>query len=505
MAASSIQNPAAAEPKIAKKKKAKVARTESPAPSASAVASDKATSVAPQDAVDESEPAYLRELSKNIRNVNKKLTNASKTDSLIAEHKDKSLEELVSLKIINPDQKAQVLKKPALSAQLAQLEEQYSQFKKLDADYRQRIVSDKADVTKTLTEKLEKEKTEAVAAATAAAKAEAEQKLYDSLLAVSQFLRLAATRRADDQNAQLDENLALEGILLQVYAGDDTGVSTMVKLVNGADEAAKSVTNETLQTTFAQVKAAAAAAAPSNAVEEVVEEAPEAAKVESDPTLTHASLTEIEAGDDKPLVNGSTEPEAEAAHANGIHNTEVADDAANAAGESQWDTNNASKDLALSQEWVEVPRDPAETETGLTATPAAPANTQSWADEQPDTPPPVPATTASAAPAAAAAVPEANDGFHQVQRHNRARSERDNWRGGRGGGFRGRGGRGGAGGEGRGGQRGGEGRPHGHGGHGGHGGRGGRGRGGNGNGANGGNPNANGNGGHRGPRRNEEQ
>ena len=155
----------------------------------------------------------------------------------------------MSLKIINADQTAQHLKKPALAAQLAQLEEQYSQFKKLDADYRQRIANDKAEVAKTLTEKLEKDKTEAVSAATAAATAEGEQKLHDSLLALSQFLRLAATRRADDQNAQLDENLALEGILLQVYAGDETGVATMLKLVNGVDEAAKSVTNETLQTT----------------------------------------------------------------------------------------------------------------------------------------------------------------------------------------------------------------------------------------------------------------
>ncbi|EPE05307.1 hypothetical protein F503_03912 [Ophiostoma piceae UAMH 11346] len=380
MAASSIQNPAAAtEPKVAKKKKAKVARTESPAPSASAAApSEKAVSVAPQDANgdDSNEPAYLRELSKNIRNVNKKLTNASKTDSLIAENKDKSLEELVSLKIINPDQKAQHLKKPALAAQLAQLEEQYNQFKKLDADYRQRIAHDKAEVTKTLTEKLEKDKAEAVSAATAAATAEGEQKLHDSLLALSQFLRLAATRRADDQNAQLDENLALEGVLLQVYAGDETGVATMLKLVNGADEAAKSVTNESLQTTFAQVKAAAAAAAPSNSVEEVAEEtAPEAAKVESDPTVANASLTEIEAGDDTPLANGES-TEAEAAHTNGITNSGVADDAANAAGENQWDT-NGNKDLSMSQEWVEVPRDPTETDTGLTATPAAPANTQS--------------------------------------------------------------------------------------------------------------------------------
>ncbi|CAK7202248.1 hypothetical protein SEUCBS139899_004970 [Sporothrix eucalyptigena] len=480
MAASSVQNPAAAvDAKAGKKKKVKAGRTESPAPTA---ASEKAASVAPNDANGEEsgEPAYLRELSKNIRNANKKLTNASKTDGLIAEHKDKTLDELVTLKIINADQKAQVLKKPSIQAQLAQFEEQYNQFKKLDTDYRNRLVSDKAEVTKTLNDKFEKEKAEAVRVATETATAAAEKNLHDSLLTLSQFLRLAAARRADDQNQQLDENLALEGVLLQVYSGDENGVSTMLKLVQGAEETTKGVANEPLQTTFAQVKAAAAANAGATFQSEASEEAsPESpVQVESDPTLVHASLTEIEAGTDTPLVeaaaltNGhAAEAQSTDAAASNIANADVGDEAANTAGESQWDTGNGAKDLSMSQEWVQVPRDLAETETGLTATTAAPSNTQSWADEQPDPP-------AAAAPVATpnAAAADPNDGFHQVQRHNRGRSERDGFRG-RGGGFRGRG-------------RGGDGRGRG---------RGGRGRGGGENGGNGGNG-----GFHRGPRRNEE-
>ena len=65
---------------------------------------------------------------------------------------------------------------------------------------------------------------------------------------------------------------------------------------------------------------------------------------------------------------------------NGLSNAHVSDEAANRVGESHWDTGN---DLSISQEWVDVtvPRDPTETETGLAATPAAPANTQSWADD----------------------------------------------------------------------------------------------------------------------------
>lgn len=40
----------------------------------------------------------------------------------------------------------------------------------------------------------------------------------------------------------------------------------------------------------------------------------------------------------------------------------------------------------MSQEWVDVkvPRDPVETDEGPAATPAAPANTQSWADDHPE-------------------------------------------------------------------------------------------------------------------------
>ncbi len=155
----------------------------------------------------------------------------------------------MTLKIINADQKAQHLKKPAIQSQLTQLEEQANQLKKIDSDYRQRLVTEKAEVTKALTEKFAKEKAEALSAAAEAATADAEKTLHDGLLTLSQFLRLAAARRADDQNAQLDENLALEGVLLQVYAGDESGVATMLKLVEGSDEVTKSVTDEALETT----------------------------------------------------------------------------------------------------------------------------------------------------------------------------------------------------------------------------------------------------------------
>jgi hypothetical protein len=56
----------------------------------------------------------------------------------------------------------------------------------------------------------------------------------------------------------------------------------------------------------------------------------------------------------------------------------------NAAAEAQWDATN---DLSSSQEgWVNVSKDAAQPDTGITATPAVPSNGQSWADDQPDSP-----------------------------------------------------------------------------------------------------------------------
>lgn len=172
-------------------------------------------------------------------------TNTAKIDAIIAEHNGKSLDELVAAKIINADQKASHLKKPALQAQLFQLEEQLAQHKKIDQEHRARL----AEQEKTLTEKFEKEKADIVAELTEKADAEAKKSLHDNLLILSQFLRLAAARRAEDVDSSADENMALEGVLLHIYSGDENAVSTMLKLVQGADEQTRSTTGETLQTT----------------------------------------------------------------------------------------------------------------------------------------------------------------------------------------------------------------------------------------------------------------
>lgn len=155
----------------------------------------------------------------------------------------------------------------------------------------------------------------------------------------------------------------------------------------------------------------------------------------TDPTIAHAGLTEIDA-EAETMANGEshhvdtpTVPEA----------SNIDAGAANAAAGTNWDVSAEQGADGL----VEVPRDPAETETGVAATPAAIAGTRNWADDVPTEP--------TSAPAASVAEPKANGGdeFHEVHhgRGGRGRSgsqseHRGGYRGGRG--FRGdRGGEGG--------------------------------------------------------------
>ncbi|KAI1269413.1 hypothetical protein F5Y18DRAFT_422363 [Xylariaceae sp. FL1019] len=440
MPSSAIKNPSA-KAESSKKKKTKAPRTESPAPSASP-APEKAASVSGAEGADDESP-YIQELKKNIRNINKKILNASKTDPVIEQNPGKTLDELVAAKLINADQRAQRLKKPQLEAQLAQIEEQLVQFKKVDDEYRARSAEEKAFLESTLSESHAKDKADAISALTEQAANNAKQSLKDSLLVLSQFLRLAATRRSEDADAGLDENMALEGVLLNVYSGDENAVSTMMKLIEGSDEATRSVNGDALQTTFGQVKAAAVDYVSSFTATEPAPEASDdavesTAPVESDPTIVHAGLTEIDTtGATAPMTNGHGESSPQSAFPT---NADVTDNAANAAGENEWDTNNTMSASITQEDWVQVPRDPTETETGVTATPAAPSNVQSWADEQPDS---VPQASTPA---------EANDGFHQVHRNRPRGHEREgsfrgrgrgDYRGGHRGGFHeGRGGRG---------------------------------------------------------------
>lgn len=97
--------------------------------------------------------------------------------------------------------------------------------------------------------------------------------------------------------------------------------------------------------------------------------------------MIHASLTEL---NDAPLSNGQHIEEVAAAPTT-VQQSEIGD--GNAVAEANWDP--SANEMSASQEWVNVtPRDATETDTGVAATFAAPAQTQSWADETSITPPP---------------------------------------------------------------------------------------------------------------------
>lgn len=435
MAASATQNPPVkSESKSAKKKKSKAVETE---------ASTAVQEVTPSNGAPESnsgdgvyESPYIKELYKSIRSVNKKITSASRVDNVIAENAGMTLDELVAARKINADQKAQVLKKPQLQASLAQLEEQIAQYKKFDQEYKTKAQAEKADLEKTFNERANKELEEAIAATRAEAEAASVELLHQNLLTLTKFLQLAAIRRSEEDKTDLEDSKALEGLLTEVYSGNDNAVSHMLKLMKGSTDTLKSPAGEELSVTYADIVKMIAEMPTAPLVEpelqeesqEPVTEAPTAEPtdeypIQSDPTIVNAGLTELDAPGASAMTNGH----APSFETQGIPaNAGIGDGAANAAAEANWDP---STEMSASQEWVEVPRDATETDTGTTATPAAPSNIQSWADEQPDSPG---ENTAAAPP---------NDGFQEIQR-NRGGQNRGNYRGGRGGrgdGYRGRG------------------------------------------------------------------
>ncbi|KAH6642670.1 hypothetical protein C7974DRAFT_351494 [Boeremia exigua] len=419
---SKLQNLVTGESKSARKKKAKQESSATAVPAAT----EKTASEAGAGGSDplgningDSENAYIKELQKNIRNINKKLNATQKVDSIIAEHPGVSLDELASSRKINADQKAQALRKPKLQAELAQLEEQVTQYKKFDQEYQEKHAREKELLQKSHSGELEALR-ETIKAETAIE----QKKLFrEKILTLSRFLRAAAARRQlEDDDSELTK--AFEGALLQVYGGDAVAVSAAEKLIEGAEDGVPSTEGVLLSTTYSQVKQAALEEAPFAAeeawVDDVAQAQPtapegEATEAVSDPTLTHAGLTELDAG---AATVGGAEAEQSAAPAA----ASIEPEAANAAATAQWDKQTAGQDEPLSEPFEIIPRDPAETETPHQTAPVT--STQSWAD---DTPEPI------------AAQPPANDGFSEVQ-HNRGGRGRGGQHQGEGrGGYRGRG------------------------------------------------------------------
>ncbi|KZF20626.1 hypothetical protein L228DRAFT_269927 [Xylona heveae TC161] len=452
MSAEALANPLTrAESKSSRKKKTKTTTASenvSSAASTTPTAEQPATPISAEPTVngqEGEENPYLRELFKNIRNVNKKLNATQKVDSIIAENPDISLDELVATRKINNDQKTQALKKPALQASLAQLEEQVSHYKKFDQEYQTRMATEKALLESTH----KKEMGELKDAIRAEAKAEAEKDDKERLLVFSKFLRAAAAKR-QFIDEETEESKAFEGVLLLVYGGDASAVASIERLIDGTADQVTATDGTLLNYTFQQVKQASLEYAPFAAEEAWAEgvaqsepapladasiEAPQISAsqpIGTDPTTAHAGLTEITAGEGAISANAEIE---------GSHipiQTTIDETAANAAADSHWDTKLSASAESGPDGWVQVPRDPAETETGTDATPAANHGQQSWADDHPAQNVPnvvQPSGTGST---------NGSDGFHEVH-HGRGGRGRGGFqgesRGGRGrGGFRGEGG-----------------------------------------------------------------
>ncbi|KAI4119845.1 MAG: hypothetical protein LQ345_000312 [Seirophora villosa] len=410
--------PTSQESKTAKKKKAKAgaaAKETAVQPTVEADVSKSSVDLSTNGADASYESPYMKELYKSIRNVKKKLNATQKVDSIIAENPNQTLEELLAARKINQDQKTQAQKKPALQASLAQLEEQVAQYKQFDEDYQKRLATEKAALETSHKEELDKVKDAAISAA----KAESAKEAKDNLLVLSKFLRAAAAKRQGGDEAS-PENRAFEGALLLVYGGEAGAVAAMESLIVGSDDKVPTVDQVPSEYTYKQVRDLAFEYAPYAAEEAWAEDVaqsepapppaeesnPTGTEVGTDPTVAHAGLTELDTTDE-PTTNGvihhvdtPTVPEA----------SNIDAGAANAAAsDPNWEAKLSASAESGPEGWVEVARDPAETDTGTAATPAGMTSTQSWAEDVPADPQWNSAPT-EATPGASAG----SDGFNEV-------------------------------------------------------------------------------------------
>lgn len=326
---------------------------------------------------------------------------------MVADNPGVSLDELVARKKINADQKAQILKKPALQAELARFEEQVLHYRKFGKDYEEKFAKERSALEESHAEALAKAKLEAADEATETAL----KRFDDDLLVLSQFLHAAAAKRQDDEVDPV-EKAAFEGVLLLVYQGNDAALTAFKDIAAGSDKKVLNTEGDQLEFTFAQVKQISMNDAPPPTIIDEPTTASSAADTSvpepaTDPTIANAGMTELEDG----TAYQKTEAPAEAESMAPPQQSSITAEAANAVAERSWDPQaSMTSDSPSGEGWVEVPRDPAETETGLAATPAAMHNSTSWAEEV-------------NADAAAEGKPTAeNDGFEQVVHHqNRGR------------------------------------------------------------------------------------
>lgn len=240
MAAAAVENPVPvnAESKSARKKKAKAEAANGNSHSAAAVPEETSKDSSTMADVDAStDHPYLKELQKQVRNVNKKLSAMHKLDAILAENPGVSLDDLVAQRKINNDQRAAAQKKPQLQAQLADLEERQEHYRKFDSEYQAKFSKQREELTAQHQQELEKVRRDMQAAGNSTTATELRQKL----LVFSQFLRAAAAKRMIEEDAATDESRAFEGALLLVYGGDQKAVDTAISLIEGTNEQVPSI------------------------------------------------------------------------------------------------------------------------------------------------------------------------------------------------------------------------------------------------------------------------
>ena len=247
--------PPTAESKTARKKKAKTNSaapngTDNPLPISPTAIQKEDSSLDAKNDLDPSDPSstehpYIKELTKQIRNVHKKLTGLHKLDAIVTENPGLSLEDLVKERKINADQKTSMLKKPLLEAQLAGLEEQLSHYKRFDAEYQVQFQQQRDELTAAHVKEVEgARETTRIAGVNSA-----ESQLRDKLLIFSRFLRCAAAKRTVEEEQDTEESKAFEGALLLVYGGDEKAVGAAMKLIDGVEERIPSIEGNLLSIT----------------------------------------------------------------------------------------------------------------------------------------------------------------------------------------------------------------------------------------------------------------
>lgn len=306
------------------------------------------------------------------------------------------------------------MKKPQLQAQLAQLEEQQKNFHEFASEFEGRLNKQKESLTESHEAEIERIKEEA----TEAAVQNSEKKVHDALKVVIQFLHAAAYKRTQE-DVDPDESRSYEGLLFHIYQGNHTALNALESLIAGSDEKTTEPSGEEIDYTFAQLKQSAMAVLTEDNLE--AHDAAQDAAQESedqpatDPTIANAGLTELE---DTATIQVSANEETLVDDTPTAPEQTLVTDASNAVGD-QWNA-EASMTSQSAEDWVQVPRDPSETETGGAA-PAPPQSTSNWADE-----------AGAAAEETEVATPTGeNDGFSEVKRERGGRG-RGGPRGGRG-------------------------------------------------------------------------